>query len=157
MSGHGLNSALNCPFHLPVVGAYVLSLAAPPRELHFPLAFPCSTTPGRWMFSSFHIFAGTRVVTGVPPHLHLSAGGGVVARTLSPLAKGGAGGESWAAPQAGPGGAVQGDGNALLLTTPPSWTPCIISPRHKHSSWQRDRPQQFNPAAELALALILLP
>lgn len=84
-----------CPFQLPFVCACVLLLAAPTGELHFPLGFPCSTTRGRWMFASFCILAKTRVVPGMPSHLHLYAGG-VVTHILSPLAKGGAVGESGA-------------------------------------------------------------
>lgn len=118
-----------------------------PKGAPFSPGFPCSSTPGRWMFSSFCILARTGVVPGMPPHLCLSAGGGVVTHTLSPLTKGDAVGESWARWN------CKGGWRCPFA----SWTPCIISPRHKRSSWQPDQPPQFNPAAELALALILLP
>lgn len=119
--------SIQCPWTVlcifPPVSSRVLLLAgSAPRKLHFPLGFPWSTAPGRWMFASFRTLARTRGCTWdapIPPSLLLEER--VVALTQIPLAKGGAAGESWAVPQAGAHGTVKGDGEALLLNTTPSW------------------------------------
>lgn len=129
--------SIQCPWTVlcifPPVSLRVLLLAgSAPRKLHFPLGFPWSTALGRWMFASFRTLARTRGCTWdapIPPSLLLEER--VVALTQILLAKGGAAGESWAVPQAGAHETVKGDGEALLLNTPPSWNHCIINGRQQ--------------------------